>query len=184
MVYQAPGTSNAIDFVIANSGPAVSPLEQERHALQVATDGHVDQPGLLALFDDLAMRSRSRQPLAQVLAQVDIAKARSLAVLASGVLADAGKWDLTSLLFAYDPGPALARIKVPLLVVFGVDDPLVPIDDSIEALRDHVDDDLLQVRVFDQAGHRLECDGDRFVDGYLETVVAFATACSTRPPTR
>jgi pimeloyl-ACP methyl ester carboxylesterase len=76
------------------------------------------------------------------------------------------------------------RAAVPLLAVFGADDPLVPIDDSVEALRDLVDDDLLHVRVFERAGHRRECGGDGFVDGYLETVASFATVCSTRPPAR
>ena len=57
VVYEAAGTTSVFDFVVANSGPGVSPADQEHHALRRATDGHVDQAGALMLFDELVSRA-------------------------------------------------------------------------------------------------------------------------------
>jgi pimeloyl-ACP methyl ester carboxylesterase len=181
VVYEAAGTTDAVDFAIANSGPAVAPLEQERHALRVATDGQVDQPTALALFDELAERARAGQTFTDVIGELDRAGTGSLRGFAGAVLHDEVAWQLTTLLFAYDPAPALAAIEVPLLAVFGADDPVVPVDDSIAALRNLVDERFVEILVFDGAGHRLErADDTGFVDGYLDAVVDFVNVCSAR----
>jgi pimeloyl-ACP methyl ester carboxylesterase len=172
VVYEAASAGGVVDFAIANSGPGVSVLEQTRHALAVATEGHPDRPGALALLEDLADRARAAQPLAQVLDEVDIAAAGSLGGFATQLLSDEGEWRLTTLLLAYDPAASLRSITVPLVAVFGADDSLVPVDASVEVLRREVDAALLRVRVFEGAGHRLErSDGSGFVDGYLDALV-------------
>jgi pimeloyl-ACP methyl ester carboxylesterase len=74
----------------------------------------------------------------------------------------------------YDPRPALERIRVPTLAVFGGDDPLTPVEESVAVFHEAVRHDLLQVEIFDGAGHRLEAgDPPALVEGYLETLTAF-----------
>ncbi len=182
VVYEAAGTSEVVDFAIANSGPGVSPLEQERHALRVATAGHPDQSRALALFDELAGRARARDSFDEAVARTDVSSAGSLRGFAAGVLDNADEWGLVSLLFSYDPAPALGAIRCPLLAVFGADDPIVPVADSVEVLRRLVPQEHLEIRVFSGAGHRIEAHGGTgFVDGYLDAVVDFASRCSRDP---
>jgi pimeloyl-ACP methyl ester carboxylesterase len=181
VVYEAAGTSDVLDFAIANSGPGVSPGDQERHALRVATADHPDQSGAMALFDELVERARRSQPLDAVLAETDLTAAGELRGFATDLLSDVDEWSLASLVFAYDPTSALRAIDIPILCVFGREDPLVPVDDSVVALRRLVSDGYLEIRVFDGAGHRLQPkDGHGFVDGYLDAIADFATRRSAR----
>lgn len=181
VVYEAAGTSDLLDFAIANSGPGVSPRDQERHALTTATADHPDQSGAMELFDELVERARRSQPLDAVLAETDLSAAGELRGFATDLLSEVNVWSLASLVFAYDPTSALRAIDIPILCVFGREDPLVPIHDSVVALRRLVSDRYLEVRVFDGAGHRLEPkDGVGFVDGYLDAITDFATRRTAR----
>jgi pimeloyl-ACP methyl ester carboxylesterase len=74
----------------------------------------------------------------------------------------------------YDPRAALERIRIPTLAVFGGDDPITPVEDSVAVFREAVAPGLLHVEVFAGAGHRLEVgDPPRLADGYLETLASF-----------
>jgi hypothetical protein len=58
--------------------------------------------------------------------------------------------------------------------VFGGNDPLTPVEESVAVFRETVRPDLLQVEIFNGAGHRLEAgDPPALVKGYLETLTAF-----------
>ena len=64
-------------------------------------------------------------------------------------------------------------MRVPLLAVFGADDPITPVEESNAVFREAVRRELLQV-VLAGAGHRLEVgDPPRLVEGYLELLTAF-----------
>jgi pimeloyl-ACP methyl ester carboxylesterase len=77
-------------------------------------------------------------------------------------------------LIDYDPRPALERLEVPILAVFGAADPITPVEESVSVFREAVRPDLLQVEVLDGAGHRLEIGGPpAFVDGYFEVLASF-----------
>ena len=74
----------------------------------------------------------------------------------------------------YDPRPALERLEVPILAVFGAADPITPVEESVAVFREAVRPDLLQVEVFDGAGHRLEIgEPPAFVDGYFDVLAGF-----------
>jgi pimeloyl-ACP methyl ester carboxylesterase len=79
----------------------------------------------------------------------------------------------------YDPRPALERIDVPVLALFGADDPITPVEDSVAVFREAGRPGLTHVEVFAGAGHRLETgDPPTLVDGYLETLSSFVLAAS------
>ena len=185
VAYEAVGTSDVFDFAVANSGPGVTPAAQERHALETATQGNPDQTGALDLFDELLGHARARRALSDVVEQVNVDRAGSLRGFAAGLLQNDDEWELASLIMSYDPMTALAAIKVPLLCVFGADDPIVPVEASVAALRRYVDDALLRTVVFDGGGHRLEpTNGEGFVAGYLDTLTAFVADHSNDNDTR
>jgi pimeloyl-ACP methyl ester carboxylesterase len=87
---------------------------------------------------------------------------------------DEAEWKLLAALIDYDPRPALEHIRVPVLAVFGADDPITPVEESVAVFQAAVRSELLQVEVFAGAGHRLETgDPPRLVEGYLEALTAF-----------
>jgi pimeloyl-ACP methyl ester carboxylesterase len=93
----------------------------------------------------------------------------------------------------FDPRPHLAEIASPSLWIFGGRDPSVPVDRSIEVLeairRERGRE--ITIRVFPEGNHLLHesAIGDRdeypllqrFVPGYLDSMVDWMRAASRRP---
>lgn len=72
---------------------------------------------------------------------------------------------------------SLEAITVPLLAIYGGDDRVVPVTDSIEALRRRVPEHLLEVRVLPGGDHRVQRSGtEQLVDGYSESLLSFIDA--------
>jgi uncharacterized protein len=84
------------------------------------------------------------------------------------------EWRLMAALLDYDPRQALERIRVPVLAVFGADDPITPVEESVALFREAVRPHCLHVEIFAGAGHRLEVgDPPKLLDTYLERMTAF-----------
>ena len=63
---------------------------------------------------------------------------------------------------------------MPVLALFGADDPIVPVQDSVAVYGDGVRAHLLTVEVFAGADHRLQTgDPPALVDGYLQALADF-----------
>jgi pimeloyl-ACP methyl ester carboxylesterase len=87
---------------------------------------------------------------------------------------DAAVWGLMLNLYDYDPRPALERVRVPVLALFGGDDRIVPVEASVSVYREAVRPELLTVAVFAGADHRVQAgDPLTMVDGYLQTLTDF-----------
>jgi pimeloyl-ACP methyl ester carboxylesterase len=85
-----------------------------------------------------------------------------------------GDWGLARKLAAYDPRAALERIRVPLLAVFGAEDPRVPVDSSLTVYRQAVPAALLNIVVIAGADHRLRVgQPPRLADEYLPLLTSF-----------
>jgi len=69
---------------------------------------------------------------------------------------DAELWDFAVAILDSDPRPALERIQVPLLALFGADDRIVPVDESVAVYREAVGPDLLTAAVFPGGDHRVQ----------------------------
>jgi pimeloyl-ACP methyl ester carboxylesterase len=183
VVIEAAARFPEAKFVISSSGPGVTPERQERYATQL----HMKRAGLAEeeidevrrYYDDIVEMMRAGVSLAGARRRVEKGGfPQAFATLDLPVLPnDEAEWKLAAELIDYDPRPALERIRVPTLTLFGGDDPITPVDESVTVFREAVSPDLLQVEVFAGAGHRLETgDPPRLVDGYLETLASFILA--------
>jgi pimeloyl-ACP methyl ester carboxylesterase len=83
-------------------------------------------------------------------------------------------WRFLLRIFDYDPRSALAQIGVPVLALFGANDPLVSVEASVKVYREAVKPELLTVEIFPDADHRIQvADPPRLADGYLDTLTRF-----------
>jgi pimeloyl-ACP methyl ester carboxylesterase len=180
VVVEAAGRGPGIAFVVASSGPGVTPAEQERysHRTYLAGGGVTENEMLEAFepFDDLVEALRSGATYEDVRGQFEseqlppMYRRRELILFPD----DEEIWNFLLRVFDYDPRPALERIAVPVLALFGADDRLVPVEQSVAVYREAVRPDLLMVAVFPGADHRVQTgDPPRLVDGYLETLTGF-----------
>jgi uncharacterized protein len=167
-------------FVVTSSGPGVTPGEQERWATRAfltrADMAEEDIDEVERYYDRVISLMRSGHALADAREQLEVdGFPRAFEALSIPVLPeDEADWHLTASLIDYDPRPALERIDVPVLALFGADDPITPVEESVAVLRETVRPQLLLVAVFVGAGHRLETgDPPALVDGYLETLSRF-----------
>ena len=167
-------------FVVTSSGPGVTPAEQERWATRAymaragIPEGEIDEVD--RYYDRVISMMRSGIELMVARGQLEADgfpqafDTMSLPVLPD----DEADWKLLAAMIDYDPRPALERIEVPVLALFGAEDPITPVEESVAVFREAVRPDLLQVEVFDRAGHRLEIgDPPAFVDGYFEVLASF-----------
>jgi pimeloyl-ACP methyl ester carboxylesterase len=181
VVVEAAARGFPIEFVITNSGPGVSPARQERYSLanKLVEAG---KAGALATYDAVVAVMGECPSLGEGLARLDAAGVpyRELPGLEL-MFQDEAIWHLSAKIFDYDPGPALSRIAVPVLALFGAADKVTPPQESVDGFGAAVRRDLLQVEVYPDGDHRLECgEPPRFVDGYLDRIASFVLAAANR----
>jgi pimeloyl-ACP methyl ester carboxylesterase len=180
VVVEAASRSPSVAFAVSSSGPGVSPGEQERYA----TRKHMRDAGIPEVeveevgryYDRVISMMRAGTPLAEARDRVDAEGfPRAFETLSLPVLPESeDEWTLIAAMIDYDPRHALERIQVPVLALFGAEDPITPVEDSVTVYREAVRPDLLQVNVFAGADHRVQAgDPPRLADGYVETLAAF-----------
>jgi uncharacterized protein len=187
VVIEAAGRGAPVAFVVASSGPGVTPAEQERFAhrtyLESAglTEAEIDEA--MEPFDDLVVAMRERLPYENVRARFEpggrppVYERLDLTLFPK----DSELWDFMLAIFDYDPREALRRITVPVLTLFGREDSIVPVDESVAVYRNVVASELLTVAVFPDGDHRVRSgDPARQVDGYLDTLSRFVGAATAR----
>jgi pimeloyl-ACP methyl ester carboxylesterase len=188
VVVEAASRRPPIAFVVSNSGPGVTPLQQERFA----TRAHVRRAGIapaevdevLRYIDRLAALMRGGVPFEDARSRIEESGfPEAFTTLGLPLLPDdAAQWQLMAAMLDYDPRPALERIDVPVLALFGADDAIVPVEDSVEVYRDAVRPELLTVAVLPGGGHRAQTgDPPRLVDGYLDALSSFVAAAVAGP---
>jgi pimeloyl-ACP methyl ester carboxylesterase len=180
VVVEAASRGVPLAFVASSSGPGVTPAEQERYSLQMSLtrDGldraEIDQA--LKHLDEVVDLARRRVSFEEV--QKRIPEGSWPSAYDSD---QPGLWDFLVDICDYDPAPALARIEVPVLALFGDGDEIVPVEESVSVYRAAVRSDLLTVAVFPDADHRVQVGGQkRMAEGYVETLSSFVTASVTR----
>lgn len=177
VVLDAAARDERVAFVITNSGPGVTPAEQERHA---ARDGMMrrglaadEVTAAMSDFDAMLESMRSGvtfQTFHQGL-EADAPRRERLRLL--GELAfvpdDKAVWNLGRRILDHDPRPALERIRCPILALFGAEDRLLPVERSAAVYRDAGRD--VTVHIFPDADHRCQIgDPPAMAPGYLEAL--------------
>ena len=178
VVVEAASRSADAAFVVSNSGPGVSPGEQERYAtrtlLERGGSTSTEISDALRSYDAMVEMLRESVPLDEVRGRLSAA---GLSVPGLLELPDDVDWGLMRALVDYDPRPALERIDVPVLALFGGDDAIVPVDESVAVYEEAVAPERLTVAVFPGADHRVQVgEPPRLADGYLDALSAFVTA--------
>jgi pimeloyl-ACP methyl ester carboxylesterase len=177
-VVLAAAESARPDFVITNSGPAVTPREQETYSTTRRLRGlGWDDAALRSGLDTYAkMMNSLSQPFDLAWPQIrDLPMTSELVDAGVFVPDHAALWSFTASIIDHDPRPSLQRLDAPLLALLGADDALVPVRRSAEVFRSAVRPDLLDLRILADADHRFRTGG-AFVSGYLDTLTNFVTA--------
>ena len=183
VVVEAAGRRAPVAFVISSSGPGVTPAAQERYSALTYLRG----AGLTPSKIDEAMRDfeivvamlRDRIPFEDARRRIgeDGLGVAYEQLDLPFVPEDAAEWDFACALIDYDPRPALERIDVPVLALFGGHDTIVPVEESVQVYRDSVRPELLTITVFAGADHRVQVgDPPRHSDGYLEALPSFVAS--------
>jgi pimeloyl-ACP methyl ester carboxylesterase len=185
VVVEAAGRRAPVAFVISSSGPGVTPAAQERYSALTYLRGAGVAPSKIddamrdfeivvammrerATFED-ARRRIGEDGLGAAYDQLDL----------PFVPEDAAEWGFACALIDYDPRLALERIDVPVLALFGGDDTIVPVDESVRVYHDAVRPELLTVTVFPGADHRVQVgDPRRHAAGYLEALSSFVASAA------
>jgi uncharacterized protein len=180
VVVEAAGRNPPIAFVVTNSGPGVTPAEQERYSHRTylaksgVTESEMDEA--LEPFDKLVDALQRGATYNDVRRQVESEQLPSVYRERKLVLFPDNEklWSFLLRIFDYDPRAALERIRVPVLALFGADDALVPIGASVTVYRGAVQPQLLSVAVLAGADHRMQTgDTSRLAEGYLEMLTSF-----------
>jgi uncharacterized protein len=172
-------------FVIASSGPGVTPAAQERYSTlnYLRRKGLVEDAVEKAMrdFDLLVEMMRDRVAFADARRRIeqDGLGAAYEALDLPFVPETPAVWDLACALIDYDPRSALERIEIPVLAVFGADDAIVSVEESIAVYRSAVSPDLLTLAVIEGGGHRLVTgDPPLPMERYLETLSSFIASAT------
>jgi pimeloyl-ACP methyl ester carboxylesterase len=177
-VVLAAAASARPDFVITNSGPAVTPREQETYSTEQRLRG--------LGWNDAALRSGmdTFSKVVDALVQPFDAQwptIRRLPLLTELVGAgvfipdNAQLWSFAASILDYDPRPALRRLDAPLLALLGAADAVVPVQRSAAVFRETGPPALLDLRIVPGADHRFQSGGE-FAAGYIETITGFVAA--------
>jgi hypothetical protein len=155
---------HAADWVVTTSCPGMSPGLQDRHALVEALADSPDREKTLAAYDLLLAADDAATGL-RVLSNAPGLQS------ALGSLSEA-EWGFIKRKKDYEPLKDARSLQCPWLSLYGSADRLVPVAESVAAFRDYA-----TVRVFPDADHRLNVNGD-LAPGLLELVTTWLQAPS------
>ncbi len=177
VVFLAASQSNAIDFVISNSGPAISPAEQDKFGLRSTNQ----QNGLpeaaiqqaLELHEQLVDGAKKELPFDQV---SNLIKSRTNLAWESYFSFDSDSWDFFKKVFNYDPIPALRSTQCPSLILLGEQDLLVPAQHCYPIFQANLTESDHRIHLFPDADHRMKVGEDRrFTADYFNVIRSWLT---------
>jgi uncharacterized protein len=171
VVLEVAAADPSIAFVVTNSGPGVTMASQERYA----TEAHLRSSGA----SDEAVTAALDKHDALVGLVRDGADFETVAALAGDDgpgPRDAAELELVRRWFDHDPRPALERIACPILAIYGENDLLVPVDESVSVFRAARGGSPLgcEVVILPAADHRLQVGEPMvFHPAYLPTLAGW-----------
>jgi uncharacterized protein len=153
VVLEVAAADPSVAFVITNSGPGVTMARQERFATEahmVAAGAPADAvAGALATQDSL---------MALVRAGADFETVQAAAGDDGQGPGDDAELELIRSWLDHDPRPALERLTCPLLAIFGGQDLVTPVEDSVAVFRAAREDGHggLEIATLSGGDHRLQ----------------------------
>jgi pimeloyl-ACP methyl ester carboxylesterase len=172
-----------LPFAIANSGPGISPRDQDlygvEHMLREEGKSEADIARAIEFMQAIHVAAERQDDYATVSRNLlDAARGQPWASYLT--FDEADDWGLALRFFAeaYTPVEALSRIRCPLLSVFGALDVLLPAHESAEivshALHAAGNPDVT-IAIFPRGNHRMLVPGTKeFVAGYLDLLADWA----------
>jgi uncharacterized protein len=134
--------ADLVDFVICLSGPGVSPAEQERdriaRELRARGTTEEDVAEALAWIDERSRRLLAGEDVAEVLADQARLSVRGWYAGATEYFDNPMALGFLARNLDFDPVPVLQQVSCPVLALFGADDTLVPIPESVIAYSTHL----------------------------------------------
>jgi len=179
IVLEAAAIDEHAAFVVASSGPGVTVGEQNRFAVRTAVADNspsvTESDAALEPYDETMDILRSGRPwedLVRRLQDPRIAPQLRLLERSGFSRPTADDWLHLGMIIDHDPVAAMRRIDRPVLAVFGDDDALIPVEQSVEVFeRELGDRGLLTTKVFSGADHRMRIgDPPVLAPRYLETL--------------
>lgn len=178
VVLEAAAREPGVAFVVTNSGPGVSPAEQERHAATVGLRCSGLPPAeverVLLSYEAMFASIRDGVPYAEFQRGLaSAAEQRRFDDLAQVAFVPNSEavWNFARRIIDHDPVPAMRRIRCPVLALFGEEDRSVPVQESARHYRETLGP-VATVHVFAGADHRCQVgDPPRMAPGYLDLLV-------------
>lgn len=187
IVALAASRSKDVAFIISQSGPGVTPEEQELYRTEawLRADGFTEDQVqkamvLVRLRYDTARTGKGWKHLAVAEQAAKKEPWSPYIGITSGK--DDPFWHFWSLIRDYDPGPVLEKVKCPVLAIFGQLDTYLPVKKSVAAWQKglrHAGNRDVTIKVFSRGEHSLieaKTGGikevprlKRFVPGYFQT---------------
>jgi pimeloyl-ACP methyl ester carboxylesterase len=184
----AASLSNDISFVIMQSGGGITPAEAEinqqvaRMQAQKFSDTAINEAIEFMQLQFKAVNSKEYWDSLQ--ARIPSAKTKPWSRFAFGMLPkDNWLWNWWKPIVDFNPAVSLEKIKIPVLVIFGSADPLVP-KDSIDGMISRITEALnkagnnsVTVAKFENANHEIFVQNEKkqfkLAEGYDETLKRF-----------
>jgi uncharacterized protein len=130
VVLEVAAADEAVAFAITNSGPGVTMAEQERFA----TEAHMTAAGAPA--EAVAGALATQDALMELVrGGADFETVQAAAGEDGHGPSNDAEIELVRQWLDHDPRPALERLTCPLLAIFGEDDLVTPVEESIAAFR-------------------------------------------------
>ncbi len=171
--------SDDIAFVVANSGPGVTPEAQDfygmEHTLRLNGVSEAEIEQALTWLGRLHDAAREGMPYDE-LAKGILEPARDTPAFSYFGEIGPEDWPFFVLNFQhpFDPVVVLEQVNCPMLAIFGELDPLVPVTESVRVYQESVKtsgNPDLTIHVFPGADHRIRVGAPlRFAPGYFETM--------------
>lgn len=175
IVFLAASQSKNIDFVISNSGPAISPAEQDRfgliHSNKLRGESEESIQLALKLHKLLVDAALLNKPYHEVSDLIDQHKNSAWDNYFSF---DYDSWEFFKKNFNYDPVPILESTTCSNLVLLSGNDQLVPAEKCAQLFDKHLVRSSSQVHIFPEANHRMQVgESKQLLPEYFDVLQAW-----------
>ena len=180
-VLRAAAGCRNLAFVITNSTPGVGAAVQDRYAVELGMRAAGEPQEVIAAalqhYDALTEEARRGVSFAGV--QQRLHEAREFMDYFGGEPTE-DDWRSIAAKIDHDPDGDLAAVACPHLALFGTDDPLVPVSESVDVISRSASirppGATLTMAVFPGAKHRLQMPDGALAPGYLSTLTQWIIA--------